>query len=126
MMMASRLLTYATPAVSRPPLASHCSNALAMVNVTVSANGTVSNVEFASGFEEFREPALEAVKLWTYKPYTVNGKAVSVSTKASIFYLGDGSAQPMFLPNGRGGVRGGMSLPLPADCGSGPKIKRTP
>jgi hypothetical protein len=79
-----------------------------------------------SGLDELRELAVAAVKQWVYKPYLVKGKAVSVSTKASIFYLGDGSAQPMFIPDGKGGIKGGMSLPLPADCGSGPNIKRSP
>jgi outer membrane biosynthesis protein TonB len=122
--MAARLQTYETPALSKPPLASRCSNALAVVHVVVDADGKVSSADYVSGFEELKDPALVAVRRWTYKPYTVGGKLVVVETQASIFYLGDGESMPMYAPDRKGATKGGNMLPLPLGCGSGPEIKR--
>jgi hypothetical protein len=124
--MAARLLTYATPSLPKPSSTNHCSNALAVVHVVVDVDGKVKSVDFLSGFAELREPALTAVKQWSYKPYMVDGQPVAVETKASIFYLGDGEALPMFVPDGKGGTKGGNALPLPPDCGRGPQIKLQP
>jgi hypothetical protein len=122
--MSARLLTYATPNLSKPPSTNRCSNALAVVKVFVDESGKVSGTEYLSGYEELKEPALAAVKQWSYKPYLVDGHPVAVETQASIFYLGDGESLPMYLPDGKGKVKGGNVLPLPAGCGSGPRIKR--
>jgi hypothetical protein len=124
--MAARLLTYLTPSLAKPPLKNRCSNALAVVKVVIDASGDVSSAEFVSGFEELKEPSLDAVKHWSYKPYAVDNKPVSVETKASIFYLGDGESFPMYVPDGRGGTKGGDRLPLPSGCNLGPEIKRQP
>jgi hypothetical protein len=122
--MAARLQTYETPVLSKPPLANRCSNALAIVHVVVDADGKVSSADYVSGFSELKDPALDAVRRWSYKPYTVDGKPVVVETQASVFYLGDGESMPMYLPDGKGGTKGGNMLPLPPGCGAGPQIKK--
>src|ERR1700752_201993 len=79
--MAARLSNFATPTLSKPPIANRCSNAVAILKVAVDKDGKVNNVEFVSGFDELREPAMAAVKEWGYKPYEVKGHAVSVKTQ---------------------------------------------
>jgi len=122
--MAASLQTYDTPPLPNPTSTNRCSNALAIVRVVVGADGKVSSVEYVSGFPELKDPALATVRRWSYKPYFVDGQAVVVQTQASIFYLGDGESMPMYVPDGKGGTRGGNMIPLPPGCGPGPRIKR--
>jgi hypothetical protein len=122
--MAARLQTYEIPTLSKPPLANRCSNALAVVRVVVDTDGKVTSADFVSGFPELKDPAIATVRRWLYKPYVVDGKPVAVETQASVFYLGDGKSMPMYVPDGKGGTRGGNMIPLPPGCGPGPQIKR--
>lgn len=124
--MAARLQTYQTPPLSKPTSANRCSNALAIVRVVVDTDGKVSSADYVSGFPELKDPALAAVRRWSYKPHVVDGKAVVVETQASVFYLGDGESMPMYVPDGKGGTKGGNMIPLPPGCGPGPQIKRPP
>jgi TonB family protein len=103
-----------------------CSNAMVILRVVVDENGSVSDEEFVSGFDELKDSAMTAIKQWSYKPYEKHGHAIAVHTSVSIFYLGDGESFPVYLPDGKGGVKGGNMIPLPPGCGSGPVIKRTP
>jgi hypothetical protein len=41
-----------------------------------------------------------------------------------LFSLGDGDPMPMYVPDGKGGTKGGNVLPLPPGCRPGPQIKR--
>jgi len=122
--MAARLQTYETPALSKPISANRCSNALAVVHVVIDADGKVSSADYLSGYSELKGPALAAVRRWSYKPYSADGIPVVVETHASVLYLGDGEARPMYVPDGKGGAKGGNMIPLPPGCGPGPEIKR--
>ena len=122
--MAARLQTYETPNVSKSASANRCSNALAVVRVVIGTDGKVTRTDYVSGYSELKDPALAAVARWSYEPYSVDGKSVVVETHASIFFLGDGESMPMFVPDGKGGVKGGNMIPLPPGCGSGPQIKK--
>jgi hypothetical protein len=97
---------------------------MAVVHVLIDTDGRVTSADFASGFPELKDPALDAVRKWIYKPYLVNGEPVMVDTRASIFYLGDGEAMPMYTPDGKGNVNGGSMIPLPPGCNPGPRIER--
>ncbi len=121
--MAAQLQRYETPALLAPTSNNRCSNALAVVHVVVDLSGSVRSVDYLSGYPELKVPALAAVRQWLYRPYMVGGKPVVVETRASIFYLGDGKAMPMFVPDGKGGTTGGNVLPLPDGCGHGIQIK---
>ena len=122
--MAARLLTYETPALSKPTSTNRCSNALAIAHVVVDVDGKVSSAEYVSGYSEFKDPTLAAVRQWSYKPYAVDGKPIVVETQASVFYLGDGESMHVYLPDGKGGTKGGNMISLPSGCGRGPQIKR--
>jgi len=123
--MAKRLANAVAPELPKGALR-ECSNALVMLRITIDESGSVISEEFVSGFSEFNESATAAVKQWTYKPYEKHGHAVAVQTRVSIFYLGDGESFPMYSPDGKGGVKGGNTLPLPPGCGPGVVVKRTP
>ena len=61
-----------------------------VVKATISKQGTISSAQVLSGPEMLRESAVTAVRTWRYKPYLLNGKAVSVETTINIVYsLGD-------------------------------------
>ncbi|WP_162601895.1 energy transducer TonB [Occallatibacter savannae] len=121
--MAALLLSHETPPLSASPL-KRCSNALVVVRVLVDAEGKVNKADFESGYSELKDSALAAVRRWTYRPYMVSGKPTPVRTQASILYLGDGQALPMHAPDGKGGTKGGNTLPLPAGCGPAIQIKK--
>jgi hypothetical protein len=123
--MAALLLSHETPPLSASPL-KRCSNALVVVGVLVDAEGKVNKTEFESGYAELKDSALAAVRRWTYRPYLVSGKPTAVRTQASILYLGDGQALPMHVPDGKGGTKGGNTLPLPPGCGPVIQIKKAP
>jgi hypothetical protein len=123
--MAAHLLS--SPAAKLPEgFLKRCSNALVMLKITVDESGKIMDGEVTSGYDELRDPSLKAVRRWTYKPYEQNGRAIPVSSRVSLFYLGDGESFPMYSPDGKGGVKGGNMLPLPPGCNTAPTIVREP
>jgi hypothetical protein len=123
--MAAHLLS--SPAAKLPEgFLKRCSNALVMLKITVDESGKIMDEEVTSGYDELKDPSLKAVRQWTYKPYEQNGRAIPVSSRVSLFYLGDGESFPMYSPDGKGGVKGGNMLPLPPGCNTGPTIVREP
>ena len=54
------------------------------MHATISPEGKVQRLEWISGPQIYREPVMDAVKLWTYKPYLLNGKAIWVETTITI------------------------------------------
>jgi outer membrane biosynthesis protein TonB len=62
-----------------PPNANGIRGAVSLV-ATVDPEGKVSQLSALSGPELLHEPALIAVRQWTYKPYQLNGKARYVQT----------------------------------------------
>jgi hypothetical protein len=124
--MAARLSHFVAPKLPEGVLRKKCSDALVRLKVTVDENGKVSDLESLSGYKELRDSTIAAVKQWTYTPYEKHGRPAIIQTQVSIFYLGDGESFPMYSPDGKGGVKGGNVMPLPAGCNSGPTIKRMP
>jgi hypothetical protein len=123
--MAAHLLS--SPAGKLPEgFLKRCSNALVMLKITVDESGKIMDEEVTSGYSELKDPSLKAVRQWIYKPYEQNGRAIPVSSRVSLFYLGDGESFPMYSPDGKGGVKGGNMLPLPPGCNTGPTILRVP
>ena len=102
--MAAHLLS--SPGAKLPEgFLKRCSNALVMLKITVFESGKIMDEEVTSGYDELKDPSLKAVRQWTYKPYEQNGRAIPVSSRVSLFYLGDGESFPMYSPDGKGGVK---------------------
>ncbi len=52
----------------------------------ISSSGTIENLRVLSGPPMLTAPALEAVKLWRYKPYLLNGQPIPVETTINIVF----------------------------------------
>jgi protein TonB len=60
-----------------------------VIQATISKTGTIENPHVVSGPTMLRQPALDAVKTWRYKPYLLDGEPVDVETTVSVnFSLG--------------------------------------
>jgi TonB family protein len=51
---------------------------------TVSKDGNISQVKILSGDAQLTRAAADAVKLWKYKPYLLNGEPVDIQTQVTI------------------------------------------
>lgn len=118
--MAARLLTTVTP---KAPAMPKCSNRMVTLDVVIGEDGKISSLKVLSGFEEFKQSALTAVRQWTYKPYIENGVPASVETTVEVFYPGAGNPGPLLVPDGKGGVKGGDFLSMPPECGPPLKVR---
>jgi TonB family protein len=75
------------PKPAYPPLAKQARiSGVVRLDVTIARDGTVSKVEVASGHPLLVPAALEAVRLWTYKPTLVNGAPVEVITIVDVSF----------------------------------------
>jgi protein TonB len=59
---------------------------LVELQVKISQTGEVQNVQLVSGDPVLASSAIEAVKQWHYKPYLLNGAAMTVFTKVTLNY----------------------------------------
>jgi protein TonB len=60
-----------------------------VIQATISKTGVIENLRAVSGPTMLRQPALDAVKTWRYKPYLLDGEPVDVETTVSVtFSLG--------------------------------------
>jgi TonB family protein len=59
---------------------------LVELHVKISQTGEVQSVQLISGDPVLAPSAIEAVKLWRYKPYLLNGEPVTVFTKITLNY----------------------------------------
>ena len=60
-----------------------------VIQATISKTGEIQNLHVVSGPTMLRQPALDAVKTWRYKPYLLDGEPVDVETTVSVnFSLG--------------------------------------
>jgi protein TonB len=60
-----------------------------VIQATISKTGAIQNLRAVSGPTMLRQPALDAVKTWRYKPYLLDGEPVDVETTVSVtFSLG--------------------------------------
>jgi protein TonB len=51
-----------------------------ILQVLIGRDGTVQDAKFLQGSLAFARAAIDGVKQWKFKPYTMNGRAVSVQT----------------------------------------------
>lgn len=51
-----------------------------VLQVLIGRDGTVQDAKFMQGSLAFARAAIDGVKQWKFKPYTMNGRAVSVQT----------------------------------------------
>jgi TonB family protein len=56
------------------------------LRVVINVDGNIKTVEFEKGDSRFRREALRAVKLWKYKPVTVQGTRVEIKTEIQLTF----------------------------------------
>jgi TonB family protein len=82
------LLVHAEPIYPPIAKAAHVQGSV-LLHVYVDEAGAVTKVEDIGGPPMLKSAAIDAVKKWTYKPFEVNGRAVSVKVIVSVpFSLG--------------------------------------
>lgn len=76
-----------------PPLARQARiQGAVVVQAIIGKDGTVENLRLISGHPMLAPAAIEAVRQWRYRPYTLNGMPVEVETEITVnFVLGAGS-----------------------------------
>lgn len=57
-----------------------------IVQVLIGRDGAVKDVKFQQGSLAFARAAIDAVRLWKFKPYTMNTHPVSVKTVVSLSF----------------------------------------
>jgi protein TonB len=55
-----------------------------VLQVLIGRDGTVQDAKFLQGSLAFARSAIDGVKQWKFKPYTMNGRAVSVQTRLTM------------------------------------------
>ena len=77
-LMAAALLTD-QPAIPYPTNAKADQGAV-VLQLLIGRDGTVQDVKFLQGSLAFARPAIDGVRQWKFKPYSMNGRPVSVQT----------------------------------------------
>lgn len=80
---AERALLTDQPAVVFPASAKG-QHGTVILQVVVGRDGTVQDAKFLQGSFAFARTAIDGVKLWKFKPYSMNGRAVSVQTQLTM------------------------------------------
>lgn len=62
-----------------------------VLSAKIGPDGTVQDLQAISGPGVLRQPALDAVRQWTYRPYLLNGNPVAVLTTVTINFHLDGA-----------------------------------
>ncbi|HEY0704902.1 MAG TPA: energy transducer TonB, partial [Candidatus Acidoferrales bacterium] len=75
----------------------HVSGAV-VLHCIIGKDGTVQQVEYVSGPPLLMKAAMDAVRQWTYKPTTLNGKVVEVDTMVKVVFQLDASASSSSAP----------------------------
>jgi TonB family protein len=83
-----------------------------VLHARISKQGTIENVQARSGPPLLIVSAVDAVRQWKYKPYTLNGEPTEVDTTINVNYTFDGDAEPPAEP-GNGAPASGHSFTPP-------------
>ncbi len=82
---AERALLTDQPAMAYPASAKGMRGTV-VLDVLVGRDGTIEDAKFLQGSLAFARTAIDGVKQWKFKPYMMNGRAVSVETHLTISF----------------------------------------
>jgi periplasmic protein TonB len=82
---AERALLTDQPAMAYPANAKGMQGTV-VLDVLVGRDGTIEDAKFLQGSLAFARTAIDGVKQWKFKPYMMNGRAVSVETHLTISF----------------------------------------
>jgi protein TonB len=57
-----------------------------VLEAVISKTGTIESLHVVSGPAMLQQSALDAVKQWRYRPYMLNGEAVTVETTVNVIF----------------------------------------
>jgi len=80
-----RALLTEQPALAYPPNANGQQGTV-ILQVLIGRDGTVQDAKFLQGSLAFAKVAIDGVRQWKFKPYSMNGRAVSVQTLLTISF----------------------------------------
>ncbi len=82
--VAEKLLIHkAEPVIKPMPIAARVTGTVVMA-IVISKTGHVLSPQVISGPKMLQQAGLDAVRKYRYKPYSLNGKPVEVTTRVSI------------------------------------------
>jgi protein TonB len=82
---AERALLTEQPALAYPANAGG-QHGTVILQVLIGRDGTVQDAKFLQGSLAFAKVAIDGVRQWKFKPYSMNGRAVSVQTQLTISF----------------------------------------
>jgi protein TonB len=82
---AERALLTDQPAIDYPANAKG-QRGTVILQVLIGRDGSVQDAKFLQGSLAFARTAIDGVKLWKFKPYSLNGRAVSVQTSMTMSF----------------------------------------
>lgn len=83
--MASYCIKQVSP--NFPPQAQTKGAQLVVLQVTVRSNGTVHPIRIVSGNASLEPEAMDAVRLWRYRPYMQDGQPIDVMTNVRVDFV---------------------------------------
>lgn len=81
--VAERSLLTDQPAIAYPPNANGQQGTV-ILQVLVGRDGSVQDAKFLQGSLAFARAAIDGVRQWKFKPYTMNGHSVSIQTQLTL------------------------------------------
>jgi periplasmic protein TonB len=83
--LAERALLADQPAIAYPASAKGQQGTV-VLQVLIGRDGTVQDAKFMQGSLAFARAAIDGVKQWKFKPYSMNGRPVSVQTTLTMSF----------------------------------------
>jgi protein TonB len=90
---AATLLSKVDPVYPTEARAAHAEG-MVVLDAVISKRGEINSLKVVSGDQIFQASTLEAVTLWRFKPYLVDGSPAAVETKIKVKYSYGGSEEP--------------------------------
>jgi TonB family protein len=79
----TRLIRRVEPQYPADARAQHIEGAV-VLDLQIGKDGVVHDIAIVSGNSELAEAAVEAVRRWRYRPYSVDGRAVEMQTRITV------------------------------------------
>ena len=71
-----------------PPLARQARvQGQVVLHAVISRSGAIENLQVLTGHPMLVQSAIDAVKQWRYRPYSLNGEAVEVETQVTVNFV---------------------------------------
>ncbi len=87
-------IQHQVPPVYPPPARQARIQGTVTLDVVIRQDGTIGDISLISGHPMLAPAAIEAVRQWTYKPYTIDGRATEVETQIQVNFSLSGHPAP--------------------------------